>query len=75
MPHPETLEARVTELEARLTLQQRLLDELSEVLWRHQREAGALMKRVDLLERRLSERPAGGGGSDEAPPDEPPPHY
>jgi SlyX protein len=75
MPHPETVEDRVAELEARLTIQQRLLDELSEVLWRQQREAGALLKRVTLLERRLSEPSTSNGGGGEAPPDELPPHY
>ena len=62
-------EERITELELRYTVQQDLLQQLSDVVLRHQQELDRLRRELDLLR----------ASRDEAPlplnPDEPPPHY
>lgn len=66
------LASRLAELEARYTLHQDLLDELSDVIWRQQRELDQLAARAAALEKRLATQLAG----DVPPPDdEVPPHY
>jgi uncharacterized coiled-coil protein SlyX len=72
MTDHEALAARVTELEARLTLQQDELEKLGDALWRQQRDLEALAARVATLEARR----AAAAESEEPPPDdEVPPHY
>jgi uncharacterized coiled-coil protein SlyX len=58
--------ARLAELEARYTLQQDLIDKLSEELFRQQRALDALVLRVAAIE---------GVAKAEEPPDDAPPHY
>ena len=67
-----SLAPRIAELEARFTLQQDLLDKLSEELWRQQREIDALRARAGSLESRVAAMTAGG---EEPPGEDPPPHY
>jgi uncharacterized coiled-coil protein SlyX len=73
MADDETLAARVTELEARFTLQQDQIEKLGEVLWTQQRELDGLGARLRALEARVAT--ASEGGSEAEPPEEPPPHY
>jgi uncharacterized coiled-coil protein SlyX len=70
----EELDTRVAELEARFTLQQDVLDKMSDVLWRLQRELDSVTARVATLEAR---RAATGedAGPLTPPDDEVPPHY
>jgi SlyX protein len=70
----ESLAARLAELEARYTLHQDLLDKLSDVIWRQQRDLDKLGARAVALEKRLA---ALSGEAAEAPDpgDEVPPHY
>ena len=72
MDDGETLAARVSELEVRLTLQQDELDKLSEELFRQQRALDALVGRLKSLEGR---RAAAAEEGEAAAPDEVPPHY
>lgn len=64
---------RLDELEARYTLQQEQIEQLSQVVWEQQRSLDALLAEV----RRLRERLQGLGGSSPlaGPADEKPPHY
>lgn len=66
------LAERLAELEARYTLHQDLIDKLSDVIWRQQRDLDQLAARTISLEKRLAAQVAG-----DAPPpdDEVPPHY
>ena len=48
------MEERLTELELKYTEQQSLLQELSDVLYRQQREIDALKSQVGRLEKRLA---------------------
>jgi uncharacterized coiled-coil protein SlyX len=62
-------DARLSELEARYTVQQDLLDKLSAELFRQKRDLDALAARLAAVERRVA-------ADDEPPPDdESPPHY
>lgn len=64
--------SRVSELEARFTLQEDVIEKLNDALWRQQRELDALGLRVAELEGLAG----GAAGRDEpAPPDDAPPHY
>jgi SlyX protein len=65
-------EARIEALEVKLAHLERAVQELSEVLYRQQRELDALRGRFQqLLDRAL----AAGPGTDAAPKVEIPPHY
>jgi len=66
------MEARITELELRFTEQERLLQELSGVLFAQQQELDALRARVAFLEKKLQGEP---GLVDPATDKDPPPHY
>jgi SlyX protein len=73
MAKPKGPAARVTELEARYTLQQDLLQQLSDVLWRQRQELDLLEQRVAALERRVADV---GAATDTPSRDEDlPPHY
>lgn len=65
------MEDRITELEARFTLQERQVSELSEVLWKQQQELDRLTKTVIELSQKLSGDP----GLVDAHQHEKPPHY
>ena len=71
MSDREELAARLAEIETRFTLQQDVIDKLSEVAWKLQKELDALALRVKELE---AKRVTGEGGEVD-PIDEPPPHY
>jgi SlyX protein len=62
------VEAKITDLEVRYTHQQRLLDELSSVVYEQSRTIAKLEARVGDLEKRLR-------GVEEPIGNEPPPHY
>ena len=62
---------RIDELEARFTLQERQINELSEVLWAQQRQLDQLQRLVGQLEEKLG----GDAGLVDAKADEKPPHY
>lgn len=62
-------EDRLTELEMRYTLQQELLQQLSDVVHQHEREIDRLRREVEQLRGRVAD---GGVPLD---PDEKPPHY
>ncbi|HEY8208935.1 MAG TPA: SlyX family protein [Myxococcaceae bacterium] len=66
------MEERITELELRFTEQERLLQELSGVLFSQQRELDALRAQVARLEKKLQAEP---GLVDPSGDKEPPPHY
>ncbi len=60
--------ARLTEVEIKLTHQERLVETLNGVIIELRREHDQLCKRFDALERMLAARA-------DDPVDEPPPHY
>lgn len=62
-------EERITELELRYTLQQDLLQQLSDVVLRHQQELDRLRRELDLLRTSRDEAPIPLNA------EEPPPHY
>jgi SlyX protein len=62
---------RIDELESRFTLQERQLNELSDVVWAQQRQLDALQRLVGQLEQKLGSDP----GLVDAKADEKPPHY
>jgi SlyX protein len=62
------MEQRLADLEIRYTHQERLIDDLSKVIYEQQRAIEKLEKRVRDLELRLR-------GQEEPPANEPPPHY
>lgn len=62
-------EERITELELRYTVQQDLLQQLSDVVLRHQQELDRLRRELELLRSSREEVPL------PLNPDEPPPHY
>lgn len=64
-------EERLTELEIRFTEQQRLTQELSEVLYQQQRAIDLLSSEVQLLKQKLAAEP----GLVDANATEKPPHY
>lgn len=64
-------DARITELETRFTHQERLVSELSDVVWKQQQELDRLTKAVAILEQKLSGDP----GLVDAHQHEKPPHY
>ena len=66
------MEERITELELRFTEQERLLQELSGVLFAQQRELDALRAQVAQLEKKLQAEP---GLVDPSGDKDPPPHY
>lgn len=66
------MEERITELELRFTEQERLLQELSGVLFAQQRELDALRAQVVQLEKKLQAEP---GLVDPSGDNDPPPHY
>jgi SlyX protein len=72
MATTESLDARVAELETRYMLQQDVIQQLSDVLWRQQQEVDALKQRVHALERRVVD---GSTADAPAPDDDLPPHY
>ncbi len=65
------MDARIDELESRFTHQERLVNELSEVVWAQQRQLDALQRLVGQLEQKLGGDP----GLVDAKADEKPPHY
>ncbi|HVE84603.1 MAG TPA: SlyX family protein [Myxococcales bacterium] len=65
------MEDRITELELRFTEQERLLQELSGVLFSQQRELDALRAEVAHLRQKLAAEP----GLVDAAENDPPPHY
>lgn len=65
------MDARITELEARFTHQERQLTELSDVVWKQQQELDRLTKTVVELEQKLGGDP----GLVDAHQHEKPPHY
>lgn len=65
----ETLEARVVELEVKLTYQDRLIAELNEVVIELRAEVERLAARAGRFEQQLRD------GLPEDPHDAPPPHY
>jgi len=67
------VEARITELETRLSYQDRLMDELNEVVTRQQDQIDRLVRELKGVREHLK----GQQGSGLARPDEeaPPPHY
>ena len=65
------MQARIDELESRFTHQERLVNELSEVIWSQQKQLDALQKLVGQLEQKLSADP----GLVDGKADEKPPHY
>jgi len=65
------MEERITELELRFTEQERMLQELSSVLFAQQRELEALRAQVAHLERKLQAEP----GLVDASEKDRPPHY
>lgn len=73
MDDTDGLEARITELETRYTLQQDTLEQLSDVVWRQQQTIETLMKRIEALEARL--RTVTESMEESAIDDGPPPHY
>lgn len=66
------MEERITELELRFTEQERLLQELSGVLFAQQKELEALRAQVAYLEKKLQAEP---GLVDSTTDKDPPPHY
>ena len=66
-------EARIVELEVRYTLQQDLLEQLSQALWEQQRLLDKLAARVEELEHRLTD--SGEPEIVRTPEDYVPPHY
>jgi len=66
------MEERITELELRFTEQERLIQELSGVLFAQQKEMDALRVRVASLEKKLQAEP---GLVDPSADKDPPPHY
>jgi len=65
------MEERITELELRFTEQERMLQELSSVLFAQQRELDALRAQVANLEKKLQAEP----GLVDASEKDRPPHY
>lgn len=65
---PDRQEQRITELEIKLTHQERLLDTLNEVIIEQRADIDALKKRLDAYGRVLE-------SLGEDAPNEPPPHY
>ena len=64
------LEQRLIELETRAAYQERMLDELHEVLTAHTRELAALRAEIQRIQQQLADLPL------RRPEDEPPPpHY
>lgn len=63
---------RVDELELRYTEQQHLIEELSQVLYRQQRELDALTKELEQVKKKVGEFDP---GLVDAARDEKPPHY
>ena len=66
-------EARIVELEVRYTLQQDLLEQLSQALWEQQRLLDKLAARVEELEHRLTD--SSEPETVRTPEDDVPPHY
>lgn len=64
------MEERIVELELRSMAQQRTLEELSEVIYRQQKELDRLQKRVDQLSQKVEEP-----GLVDAKQQDKPPHY
>ena len=62
---------RIVELELRYTEQQAMLQSLSEVVYRQEKDLASLRAEVSLLKKKLEADP----GLVEARPDERPPHY
>ena len=65
------MEKRVIQLESLATLQERTLDELNREIFRQQQDIVRLCRRLDDLEKKLSEFQAG----EEIGGNERPPHY
>lgn len=65
------LDARVTELESKFSEQQRLIDDLSGVIFGQQRQIEALTRRLQ----RLGDKVAAEPGLVERSADDKPPHY
>ena len=65
------MQERIDELESRFTLQEHLVNELSEVIWKQQKQLDALQRLVGQLEQKLGGDP----GLVDGKADEKPPHY
>ncbi len=66
------MERRLTELEIRYSYHDRQIEELSQIVYEHQRTIDRLLARLEQAERRLAEIFQAVGPS---PPPERPPHY
>jgi SlyX protein len=73
MSDSDGVAARVTELESRYTLQNELLQQLSDVVFAQQKELATLALRLSALERRQVH--ASIDLDQREPEDDPPPHY
>jgi len=73
MPNPDERNARIDELEARVAQQDQSLLELSDEVYRQQRQIAALEEQLKLLGTRFESSTAREPKPD--PGDEPPPHY
>ena len=72
MQTPQDLEARLSELEIRISFTDDLVDGLNRTVFRQQEQIDLLMRDVSQLRRQVP--PAGAGGPSN-PGDELPPHY
>lgn len=73
MPNPDDRDARITELESRVTQQDHSLLELGDEVYRQQRQIAALEEQLNLLRTRFESATA--REATPAPGDELPPHY
>ena len=73
MPNPDERNARIDELEARVAQQDQSLLELSDEVYRQQRQIAALEEQLKLLCTQFEASTAREPKPD--PGDEPPPHY
>jgi len=72
MPNPDERDARITELEQRVAQQDHSLLELSDEVYRQQRQIAALEERLEALRTRFESATAQAAPD---PADEQPPHY
>jgi len=73
MPNPDDRDARITELESRVTQQDHALLELSDEVYRQQRQIAALEEQLKLLRTQFESSTAREATPDSG--DELPPHY
>jgi SlyX protein len=73
-PHAPSDHARLTALEERLSFQQRLIEELNEVLLTHRNDVTRLERQLSQCVAAVERLAASRGGEDDLP-HEKPPHY